>query len=141
MLVSKYFQRWNTFFATIVLIIFAVISFSCSDTNNPVSGGEDDEESGTELGLDETYNQIRNGVRLIIGYNSETEMFEGTIENTTEQTIDQVRVEIHLSNGKELGPTPDVSLAAGEKQDVTLDASGNTFTGWTPHAEVGSATH
>ena len=139
MLTLKFLQRWNAIF-TIVFVIFVVISFSCSKANNPVSGGEG-EEGGTQLTLDETYDEVRNGVRLIISYNAQTEAFEGTVENTTDQTIDQVRVEIHLSNGKELGPTPDVSLAPGETQDVTLDASGETFTGWSPHAEVGSASH
>lgn len=134
----KSLQKWNTIFTTIVFVMILVISLSCSKSSNPVSG---DEESGTQLGLDETYNQVRNGVRLILNYNSQTEAFEGTVENTTDQAIDQVRVEIHLSNGTELGPTPDITLAPGEKKNVTLDASGHTFTGWSPHAEVGSASH
>ena len=124
-------------FTIIACIVFMM---SCSRSNNPVvnEGGEAGEESGTQLALDETYDHVRLGVRLVISYNAANSMFEGTIENTTNATIDQVRVEIHLSNGVELGPTPNVSLAAGEKKDVTLDATGQTFTGWSPHAEVGS---
>lgn len=141
MFTLKSLIRYNTIVTNIVFVILTIISFSCSNTNNPISDGEGGEESGTQLTLDETYDQIRNGVRLIISYNRQTGIFEGTVENTTNQTIDQVRVEIHLSNGKELGPTLDVSLDPGEIQSVTLDATGNTFTGWSPHAEVGSASH
>ena len=122
---------------TIIAVACIVFMMSCSSSSNPATG-EGGEESGTQLALDETYDTVRLGVRLVISYNAANSMFEGTIENTTNATIDQVRVEIHLSNGVELGPTPNVSLAAGEKQSVTLDASGQNFTGWSPHAEVGS---
>ena len=77
-------------------------------------------------------------MRLILNYNAQNNTFEGTIENTTDQTIDAVRVEIHLSNGTELGPTPNVDLTPGEKKSVELLATTQSFTGWTPHAEVGS---
>lgn len=129
-------------YGTLTIIAAACIAFliSCSNSNNPVTGegNETGEESGTQLALDATYDTVRLGVRLVISYNASNSMFEGTIENTTDATIDQVRVEIHLSNGVELGPTPNVSLAAGEKKSVTLDATGQDFTGWSPHAEVGS---
>ena len=46
-------------------------------------------------------------------------------------------VEIHLSNGVELGPTTPVDMASSQVIDVVLPASGQ-FDGWVPHAEVGS---
>ncbi|MXY98067.1 MAG: hypothetical protein F4Z29_10045 [Gemmatimonadetes bacterium] len=52
-----------------------------------------------------------------------------------------VRVEVHLSNGTELGPTTPVDLAPGESVDVSLAATEEPFTGWTPHAEVGEGEH
>ena len=48
-----------------------------------------------------------------------------------------MRVEIHLSNGIELGPTTPTDLAAGEILDIILDAGAQPFDSWTPHAEVG----
>ena len=56
----------------------------------------------------------------------------------TTATVTQVRVEIDLSNGVELRPTPRVDLAAGQSMPVELDASGQTFTSWSVHVELGS---
>ncbi len=80
-------------------------------------------------------------MRLIMNYNVQTNTFEGTVENTTGETLKQVRVEVHLSNRVELGPTPSVDLSSGEKRDVQLTATGKDFNGWTPHAEVGASEH
>ena len=102
------------------------------------AGGE---ESGTMLALDENYDHVRNGVRLVISYDAAANAFSGAIENTTDASIQQVRVEVHLSNGVELGPTPTVSLAPGETREVRLDATGQDFEGWSAHAETGSAEH
>jgi len=43
---------------------------------------------------------------MILAYNAESDAFVGTVENITEDEISQVRVEVHLSNSAELGPTP-----------------------------------
>ena len=100
------------------------------------SGGAG-EEGGAALALDETFDQVRKGARLIMSYDQGASAFIGTVENTTSGTLQQVRVEVHLSNGTELGPTPPQDLAAGKSMAVRLDAAGESFTGWTPHAEVG----
>ena len=91
-----------------VLVVF--VMGNCSRTNEP-SIDEGEEESGTELALDETYDKIRNGARLILAYDAQSNAFKGTVENTTNETLKRVRVEVHLSNGKELGPTPPTDLA------------------------------
>ena len=101
------------------------------------AGGE---EGGSALALDETFDTVRNGARLIMSYDTTAQAFIGTVENTTSATLQQVRVEVHLSNGVELGPTAPRDLGAGATMDVRLDAKGQTFTGWTPHAEVGPQT-
>ena len=44
---------------------------------------------------------------------------------------------MHLSNGIELGPTKPIDLPPGRMFAVQMDAPGQGFTGWTPHAEVG----
>ena len=101
----------------------------------PHGGGE---ESGTSLALDEMYDAIRKGARLIL----EMEVvFVGTVENTTNRSLENVRVEVHLSNGVELGPITLDDLDPGEMVEVTvpvtLEGLGKPFDGWTPHAEVG----
>ena len=104
------------------------------------SGESGGEESGATYALDETFDKVRNGVRLIMAWDANAGAFVGTVENVTNATISEVRVEIHLSNGVELGPTPTVSLAPGEVKAVQLSAAGITgFDGWTPHAETGPA--
>ena len=126
---------------TIGLLVFAVfVMVSCSRTNKP-SIDEGEEESGTELSINQSYDQIRNGARLILAYDAQSNAFKGTVENTTNETLKQVRVEVHLSNGKELGPTPPVDLAPGEKTDVQLIATSTNFDRWTAHPEVGEGEH
>ena len=101
------------------------------------SGGEGGEESGNALTKDQTFDTVRKGARLVLRYDSTADAFVGTVSNTTDSTLVQVRVEVHLSNGTELGPTTPVDLAPGASVPVTLSAMGESFDGWTPHAEVG----
>ena len=95
------------------------------------------EEDDTAYALDETFDQVRGGARLILAYDATSNTFSGTVENTSSELLQKVRVEVHLSNGVELGPTSPEDLAPGEKADVTLDAN-NIFDRWIPHAEVGT---
>ena len=103
------------------------------------SAGEG-EESGNTLTLTERYDTVRKGARLVLVYDVESNAFIGTVENTTSSALQQVRGEVHLSNGVELGPTAPVDLAPGQKVEVRLPATAQTFAGWTPHAEVGPGT-
>ncbi len=103
--------------------------------------GEAGEESGTELALDETYNATRNGAQLYLAYNKQSNSFEGWVKNNTRETLTQVRVDVHLSNGKEIGPTTPEDIAPGKQIDVKLAATSTDFTGWTAHPEVGSGEH
>jgi len=117
------------------------VTRAAHDRDGSEHHGEEGEESGTELALDATYDEVRNGARLVLTYDAHSSSFRGTVENTTDKTLEQVRVEVHLSNGKELGPTIPVNLGPGKKTDVQLMATGQNFTGWTTHAEVGSGEH
>ena len=74
----------------------------------------DGEESGTQYGLNETFDEVRAGARLALSYDSAANAFTGTVENTTGATLRRIRVEVHLSNGTELGPTTPTDLAPGE---------------------------
>ena len=103
--------------------------------------GEEGEESGTELALDASYDAVRNGVRLILAYDAQSASFHGTVKNTTSKTLKRVRVEVHLSNGKELGPTTPTDLDPGEERSVKLTATDKDFDRWTAHPEVGSGEH
>lgn len=125
--------------AAIILVLMAIV-VGCSQTAEK-STDDGVEESGTELTLDETYDNVRNGAHLILNYDADANSFKGTVENTTDETLKQVRVEVHLSNGKELGPTPASDLKPGEKTDVHLKATTTDFDGWTAHPEVGSGEH
>ena len=60
------------------------------------------------------------------------------MDNTTSATLLQVRVEVHLSNGTELGPTP-VDLSLGETVSITLEATSDPFDSWSAHPEVGGS--
>jgi len=121
-------------FIAIAIMLAPVISGCLSDAGNG-------EESGTKLALDQTYDKVRNGVRLILAYDATSNSFNGTVENTTDKTLKQVRVEVHLSNGEELGPTTPAELDPGEKRDVKLTATRKEFYWWTAHPEVGSGEH
>ncbi len=123
-----------------IILVLIVVMIGCSRTAER-SSDDGEEESGTELALNETYDKVRNGARLVMNYDEETNSFIGTVENTTDETLKQVRVEVHLSNGKELGPTAAADLAPGDKRDIHLTATSKDFDGWTAHPEVGSDEH
>ncbi len=114
------------------LALLAVLA-ACAES--PTEPGE----SGRQWSPSETATETRNGVELVISYNSSAERFEGTVTNTNDTTVTDVRVEIHLSNGNELGPTPRIDLAPDESRPVTLDASGQSFTWYSVHVEIGSS--
>ncbi|MDE0013450.1 MAG: hypothetical protein OXU36_20055 [Candidatus Poribacteria bacterium] len=105
---------------------------------NPIAVDVGDEESAVQLALTDTYDSIRAGAHLILNYDAATNSFKGTVKNTTGAILPRVRVEVHLSNGVELGPTTPVDLAPGAQIPVTLIASGPPFDKWTAHPEVGS---
>ena len=108
------------------------------------SGGERGYESRAEegsgasaLALHETFDTVRSGARLVLNYDAPSNSFKGTVENTTNSILDRVRVEVHLSNGTELGPTTPTDMAPREVIEINLPATPASFTGWTAHAEVG----
>ena len=109
-----------------------------SGTERPEGGGGGEDGSGAMLAPDETFDTTRAGARLIMSYDAAGNAFTGTVENTTNSTLTNVRIEVHLSNGAELGPTTPVDMAPGEVMAIDLPSTPESFTGWTPHAEVGS---
>lgn len=119
-----------------------------SDSGDSDGGGESgsiisdgDEESGIEYSKTDSYDETRRGARLLLRYDKATDAFVGTVENTTAETLEDVRVEVHLSNGVELGPTTPGAIAPGESADITLPAEGEDFQTWGAHPEVGRDEH
>ena len=106
-----------------------------------VRGSADGEEAGGAYALDETYDEVRGGARLILTYDTTNNTFSGTVENTTDDVLQSVRVEVHLSNGVELGPTTPIDLAPGDQADVMMDATNMVFDSWSTHVEVGLGEH
>ena len=152
------FNMWPS--SVIMLIILALISAIGSESSDHDEGGEheangevighlpshaeggsDGEESGQQFAKNETYDHVRNGVRLELVYVVQMNAFVGTVENTTNQTVSRVRVEVHLSNGIELGPTTPTDLGPGQKTNVELSAVGQDFNKWSAHPETGSSEH
>ena len=129
----------------LLIIILLIISFACqnkpAETKPKHEHGKEGEESGAEFALDEKYDSVRNGARLILDYDAQSNSFIGSVENTTDKILKNVRIEVHLSNGKELGPTTPADLEPGEKRDVKLTATSKDFDGWSAHPEVGSGEH
>jgi hypothetical protein len=106
-----------------------------------VGEGGEGEEDGTQFSKSDVYDVVNKGTHLILKYDSEENAFVGTVENTTEDLIENVRIEVHLSNGLELGPTTPLDLKPGAKIEVKLAASEKDFETWSTHAEVGSGEH
>ena len=101
-------------------------------------GGEGGgEESRNPLLPGQTFDMTRKGARLVLRYDATSQTFRGTVTNTTNAPLSRVRVEVHLAGGPELGPTEPMDLAPGETIMVSLDATGQNFSTWSPHAEVG----
>ena len=97
--------------------------------------GDEGEESGEYIARDGSWDATRRGMRLQLSFDPAGDAFTGTVENTTQETICAVRVEVHLSGSIELGPTERTDLAPGESVAVELSAEGSDFEAWTAHPE------
>ena len=97
--------------------------------------GDEGEESGEYIARDESWDATRRGTRLQLSFDPAEDAFTGTVENTTQETICAVRVEVHLSGSIELGPTERTDLAPGESVAIELPAEGSDFEAWTAHPE------
>ena len=148
----------------VLLVILSALLYACADTNNLPTGelgeaahneagegagaqftgelgevahDEGDEESAVQFTKANTYDAIRKGARLTLRFDASANAFVGNVTNTTNQPLRRVRVEVHLSNGTELGPTTPRDLPAGNTMPIKLDALGEAFNTWSAHAEVG----
>ncbi len=133
----------SKYVAIVLASILLTVPFGCKNTSSTAEhdGGGEGEEPGTRFAVDETYDVVRKGVRLILAYDSESATFTGSVRNVSDQTVQAVRVEVHLSNGTELGPTSRNDLKPDTKLPVELSAEGQTFEWWKAHAEAGAGEH
>ena len=69
----------------------------------------------------------RNGARLMLVFDARRYAFVGSVRNVTDKILDRVRVEVHLSNGKELGPTEPVDLGPGESKTIVMTVAEGDF--------------
>ncbi len=88
------------------------------------------QELANELKMNDTYEKEIDGLQVIMNYHAPTSSFIGVVENTTNQTISEVRVEIYLSNAVELGPTKPLDLQPGEMKNIALLAYNQKFKEW-----------
>ncbi len=94
-------------------------------------------EPSPDLTLFDTLHYHRDGAQLVLSYDSPTNAFTRTVENTTKAALRRVRVEVHHSSGTKLGPTTLIDLAPGQVVDITLPAGWQSFTNWSAYPEVG----
>jgi hypothetical protein len=122
----------------LALVISCAVSAKSDDIQEKGYHQEEGEESGEKLSPTETYDQVHKGIRLVLAFHNASSSFMGSVENVTDKKIKSVRVEVHLSDGTELGPTKPMDLSPGEKVGIKLETAGQSFTWWKAHAEVGS---
>ena len=121
-----------------LLLCMGLLAAGCGDDSTSSEPAEEhSEESGIQYQKGEDYDETRGGARLLLSYDSSQDAFVGTVTNTTDGILDEVRIEVHLSNGVELGPTTPGDLPAGETADISLSADGEEFETWSAHPEVG----
>jgi hypothetical protein len=119
----------------------STLESSQSEHTHDVHEEGEGEESGKMMAIDEVYDEVRKGTHLVLVFDIEASEFAGTVENVSDQILDRVKVEVHLSNGTVLGPTTQVDLKPGEIREINLNAGENSFQTWSTHAEVGSGEH
>ena len=98
--------------------------------------GEEGEESGVYIARTASWSETRNDAWLQLSFNSASNSFVGRVSNTGNAPLCDVRVEVHLSTGIELGPTERAGVPYGGSINVTLPSGGEEFTTWTAHPEM-----
>ena len=98
--------------------------------------GEEGEESGVYIARTARWSETRGDAWLQLSFNSASNSFVGRVSNTGNEPLCDVRVEVHLSTGTELGPTERTGVPYGGSINVTLPSGGEEFATWTAHHEM-----
>jgi hypothetical protein len=129
-------------FLTVTLAgILLIAPLACRNTtgDGESEGRGEEEEPGVRIAIDDTYDAVRRGVRLILTYDSTSSAFVGTVENVIDETVSAVRVEVHLSNGTELGPTERTTSHPARKQPSSYLLKVKTSNGGRPMQSLAKA--
>ncbi len=98
--------------------------------------GEEGEESGAYIARTARWSETRGDAWLTLSFNSASNSFVGRVSNTGNEPLCDVRVEVHLSTGTELGPTERTVVPYGGSINVTLPSGGEEFATWTALHEM-----
>ena len=95
-------------------------------------------ESPKQYAWHETYDEVRSGVRLVLSHPGWGDLIIGRAENTTDETLKNVRAVVRTSSGFTLVTTPPTNLEPGEIMSVHFDHPVmDQFGTWTAYPEVG----
>ena len=88
-------RRQPTLIAALgVILLVWLAGCGSSDSGSgehDTESGEHSEESGTQFALSETFDEVRAGARLVLSYDPSAKQFTGTVENTTNNMLNEVR--------------------------------------------------
>lgn len=87
-------------------------------------------KKGEALNINDTYNEVTKGIRLVLAYHYKNSTFVGSIQNITDEIINSIYVKVVLSNGVEFGTKELFVLEPGEKTDIAIAAIGQPFNWW-----------
>ncbi len=130
-------MRTVKLFTMLLLILSSVLIEPYSAQEIP----ENKKSEIQQLGINETYNDVRNGIRLILSYNHGSSSFVGTAENITEQILQSVSVRIILSSGSSLGPIFLTEVMSGDTRTINLSDEHQMFNWWIAHISIGGKTN
>lgn len=119
----------------IIIVVVGIAAIAYSNTSY-------EEGEGLRNYKYQPYVGTLNGVILTMYYDESTDSFKGTVYNPSFETLDGVKVEVHLykdSASYELGPTEAKDLAPWESRAIELSAKGWDFDTWTAHPETTSS--
>ena len=97
---------------------------------------EEGEESGVYIARTASWSETQGDAWLQLSFNSASNSFAGRVSNTGNEPLCDVRIEVHLSTGVELGPTEPTEVPYGGSINVTVPTGGEEFATWTAHHEA-----
>jgi hypothetical protein len=125
------------------LLILITIGFAACK-NNAESNKEVESpvviEHETPLLKADVINDTINGIHFICKYDTDNKYFSGSLKNTTNELIEGVKVQIYLSNGMSLNPSPTTNLNPEAEYESTfmVDADVKEWDKWDAQIEFES---
>lgn len=124
------------------IILFALLLLCMvSISTTPYFAQEGSEIRDTtirELGINDKYNGISKGVKIVLSYDFRKSAFIGSVENMTTKTIENISIRVILSSGLSLESTVIKNFLPGDRKNIILNDNGQMFNWWIAHATKGS---